>query len=136
MTETIIPFPARPDAPVTTMPRSEFGLRARALSEDERRIVGAAMDLAEEADKRMESHAKTHTVQRSFERDMRAKRIDKGLELDAAARLEGLAVSLAHEAEIARNHFRSDDFVSLREMQSILETMAAAIRAEHESFGP
>lgn len=76
---------------------------------------------------------KTHHVQADFERDARRKTgIDKSLCLDAAARLDQIGAVLAHEADTARLHFRSDDFMALRDMQSFLETMAARIRAEWE----
>lgn len=77
-----------------------------------------------------------HTARRggteSFEQAQRRKHIDKGLELDAAARLDALALACAQESDVARTHFRSDDYVTLRDLQSFLETMAARIRAERE----
>lgn len=98
MSDTVIPFPPRVDAPVTTMPRASFGLREPG----------------------------------SFERDMRQRRVPKSEDLDSAARLDAAAALLAREAEILRAHYRSDDFLALREMQSTLETMAARIRADWE----
>lgn len=92
MTDTIIPFPARSDAPRAT----------------------------------------AHVVQANFERDARQKRVPKSEDLDSAARLDALAAGLAKEAEILRLHYRSDASLSLREMQSLLETEAARIRAEWE----
>lgn len=68
----------------------------------------------------------------SFERDMRQRRVPKSEDLDSAARLDAAAAVLAREADILRVHYRSDDFLALREMQSALETMAARIRADWE----
>lgn len=111
MSDTVIPFPPRADAPVTTLPQMS---RFRAATDEERRALNARLEAGD------------------FDRHMRQCRVPKSEDLDSAARLEAAAALLAREADILRAHYRSDDFLALREMQSTLETMAARIRADWE----
>lgn len=122
MTDTVIPFP-------TSQPRSEFGLRP---PKADKAVIDAALMLAREESARMETQATKQATGLSFEQDLRQRRVPKSEDLDSAARLDAIAGLIAQEADIVRRHYRSDAFLLLREMQSMLETEAARIRADWE----
>lgn len=116
MSADIIALPRRTDAPVSVLPRKEFGQRK------------AGMDAAREADERQRNRIKALAAEARNALD--GKHVCPSLKADLAARIRGVAQQLEALSAEAKSYGLLSTRIALNEHAGLLEGEAALVEAD------
>lgn len=119
MSADIIALPRRTDAPVSVLPRKEFGQRK------------AGMDAAREADERQRNRIKALAAEaRNARNALDGKHVCPSLKADLAARIRGVAQQLEALSAEAKSYGLLSTRIALNEHAGLLEGEAALVEAD------